>query len=106
MQTYLITTPSHNAAIIVGEDTVLQAAPSLAWAVGKPFIDFREYCQLYGWRVQPVIEPIRPQWMEHGGKKYELRWNGEVLTRITLHENGETKDLRFRDLPEQLRKLI
>ena len=106
MTTYLITSPSLTAAIIVSEDTVLQAAPSLAWTVDKPFIEVRDYCQLYGWRVQPVIESLRPRWLEHGGKTYELRWNGEVLTRITLHENGETKDLRFRDLPEQLRKLI
>ena len=106
MQTYLIHCPTFSAAIVVGADTVLQAADSLAWTVGKPFIEIRDLFHLYGWTVQPVIEPIRPHWLEVGGKTYELKWNGDVLTRISLHENGDVKDLRFRDLPEQLRKLI
>ncbi len=107
MTTYLIKAVEFSAAIVVGGDVVLQAAPALEHFIGCSFIKARSYCEQKGWSVQPVLEPLRPQWLEFNGKTYELKWNGDVITRIRLHQNGQApRDLRFAELPEQLRKAI
>lgn len=42
-------------------------------------------------------------------KVYELRWSDNEpssLMRITIHEDGEMRDIPYRELPERLQRLI
>jgi hypothetical protein len=106
LTTYTIHAPNFTAALVVSSDIVLQAAPILDWAVGKTFESVRDTCAKRGWIVEPRIENLRPRWLELKNKVYELKWNGNVVSRISLHEDGEVRDLTWNELPEELRKVL
>lgn len=111
MTTYRILAPHFVAAVIVSGDVVMQSAPILRWAVGRYWQEVRDYCQKKGWKVEPLIdltvkEAKRPSLVQLNGSKYELHWNGPVLTRVTQHKNGEEIDLQFSEMPEQIQRLL
>ncbi len=106
MTTYKIIAPHFVAAVIASGDVVYQSAPILHWAVGRSFSYLRDYSRQRGWTIEPLDENTQPVWLEYDGLAYELCWHEETLARITLHENGETRDLTYDELPEQLKKLL
>lgn len=106
MQTLRITAPHFVAAVVVSNDLVFQAGPVLHWSVGRSLQSLRDHCQQRGWQVEELHTPARPQMIEIDNHVYELKWNGNVITRVLLHEDGEIKSLRYVDMPEQLRKIL
>lgn len=106
MKTYRVVAPHFISALIVDTDQVLQSAPILSWAVGKNWEVVRDYCKQKGWTIEPVIEDSHPQWVEVDGLAFELIWNGEVLTRVIKHSREGTVELRYRDLPEQIKNIL
>lgn len=106
MKTYRILAPHFTAGIEVSGDVVLQAAPILGWTVGKSFISFRDYAKARGWSLEPLDDRQRPQWIELEGRVYEIRWSGNTIIRISLHENEEVTDIKFDDLPDIIKRMI
>jgi hypothetical protein len=106
MTTYKILTPNFVAQIVVSADAVIQVAPVLDWTIGKHFSEIRDYCRDRGWQIQPQIEEYRPTWLEHRGHLFEVHWNNETISRISLHEDGEIVDLTFAQLPTPLQHLL
>lgn len=106
MTTYRIITQSLSGAVVVENDTIFQTAPFLSEWVGKLWFDFRDYCQGKGWTIQPIDEVYRPQWIECGKEAYQLSWNGDALTRVILHKDGEVTELRYAEMPEWIRRLL
>ena len=106
MTFYRIVSPHFVASVITNGHIVLQSAPVLGWTVGKTFPYVRDYCAARGWSVEPLDEPVHPDWLEVDGRVYELLWHGEALSRISLHEDGEVTELGYDELPEQLKELL
>lgn len=106
MTTYKITTPHFVAALVASSGHIVQAAPLLHWTVGCSFDTVRDYCRSYGWVIEPLCDDEQPTWLEYDGRAYELHWNDDHIVRITLHENGETRDITFDQLPNQLRGVL
>lgn len=106
MTTYRVVAPHFVAGVIASGDLVYQAAPILYWSVGRSFSYLRDYCRAKGWSIEPLDDDTQPSWLEYDGLAYELTWHGDALSRITLHENGETRDLSYAELPEQLKNLL
>lgn len=106
MTTYRVIAPHFVAALVAQSDVVFQAAPILAWAVGKSFSNVRTYCSARGWHLEPLDDEAQPQWLEFDGLAYELHWNGNALMRVSVHEDGEARELSFDELPEQLKGLL
>lgn len=107
MQTYQIQSPYFCAGVVVSHDFVLQAAPIIRWAIGKSFIEVRDYCRMRGWTIEPCHDDPHPVWLEYDGSSYELLWDGDRLRRIISYNgDGEPKELTLRQLPECLKQLI
>lgn len=106
MTTYKINTPHFVAALVVSSGTIVQAAPVLHWTVGGSFDAVRSYCRSRGWVIEPLCEDTQPTWLECDGRAYELHWLNDRIVRITLHENGEERDITFDELPDQLRRVL
>ncbi len=106
MTTYRICAPHFVAACIVSGNIVIQAAPILHWTLGKQWEDVRLYFNQRGWAIEPQVASYEPEWLEVQGQVYELLWKDHVLARITLHQDGETRDLRYDELPEALKGLL
>lgn len=75
-------------------------------SVSGDFCELRDFIKAKGWTLVPMIESAQPQWLEFGNRSYELHWREGTITRVTLHRNGESVDIAFRDLPEQVRNLL
>ena len=54
----------------------------------------------------PVLEVYHPQWVEVNGDVYELKWNGNVITRVLRYDESGPVSLRYNEMPEQVRKLL
>ncbi len=67
---------------------------------------FRDYCNNKGWTIEPIPDHYEPEWLEISGQVYELKWKSGTLQRVTLHEDGEAKDLEWDELPEELKGLL
>lgn len=106
MTTYKILTPSFVAHVVESGDAIIQAAPVLEWTIGKQFSEIRDYCRDRGWQVQPQIEDYVPTWLEHRGHLFEIHRENSIITRISLHENGEIIDITFAQLPAALQHLL
>jgi hypothetical protein len=106
MTTYRISAPHFVAGIVASGDLILQAAPILSWAVGRDFGSVRDYCQRKGWQIEPVLAPRHPTWLELHGSAYELRWDGNRISSVVLHEDGEEKEMTFNELPDELKELL
>lgn len=102
MTTYRILTPAFVGTIVASGDLVVQAAPSLHWAVGGTFSAAREYFTRRGWQIEPLLLDTHPEWIEHAGCMYEFQWKGDTITRITKHVDGEARDITFDELPDEL----
>lgn len=102
---YRITSPHFVAGLITNGDIIIQAAPILGWTVTKDFSYVRDYCRKKGWSVEP-IEDEQPSWLEIDGLAYEFTWKGDTLSCISLHEDGEVRELGYDELPEQLKELL
>lgn len=106
MITYVITSPSFCAGLVVEREVITQAPPIIKWVVGKEWKAVREYCRQRGWQVEPVPEKEHPSWIEHHGIAYELQWNLQGLARVFKHEEGERTETTFSRLPDEIRELI
>jgi hypothetical protein len=104
--TYRINAPHFCAAAIVEEDTVVQSAPILRWAVGRPWSRLRDYARQKGWVVEPLPSD-HVAWIDAEEASYELKWIGNRCVRITRHVDGyEPEDVALGDLPEEIVNLI
>lgn len=106
MTTYRILAPHFVAGVVADDDIIIQAAPIVGWSVGNSFTDFRDYCQKRGWLIEPLDDSSHPRWLEYEGRAYEIVWRDNAIVRITLHDEGEERDLRVDELPDVLKRLI
>jgi hypothetical protein len=56
MTLWQVTTPSSCAGILVSGATIVDTAPILGWARGKPIMWFAAYCRRRKWRIIQVTE--------------------------------------------------
>lgn len=108
MTSYQIYSSTVVYGVIVGGNTVLEAPPVLANFVARDFSHLREYAQLKGWQIVPVVEPEkRPRFLEFNQTTYEIIWRDDVIVRITEHlKDGNNRDIRFEELPQVLKGLV
>jgi hypothetical protein len=108
MNNYRVTAKHFVAGLVASGGVITQAAPILAWAIGKDISFVVDYAQRRGWQIEPLVDDAadHPRWLEHHNKLYELRWSGDKLTRIALHEDGDIVDLTFDQLPDALKGLL
>jgi hypothetical protein len=110
MTTYIIQAPKFRALVSEAENTVVSATEILDWAIGDHWTRVRDYCQKKGWQVIPCLDendsPARPTAVQIGTKQYSLKWFGDILVRVTLHDGFQSKDLSFDEIPESLKNLL
>lgn len=109
MTEYIIESNDFHASITEESGFVTAASSQFDLCVGLPFSHVRDYCTKKGWFVIPVIpgeDDHRPTILVINHKEYTLKWVGDVLVRITLHEGFGSRDLSFDELPESLKNLL
>lgn len=106
MTTYVITSPSFCAGLVVESGVVTQAPPIIKWTVAKDWTKVRDYCRQMGWQVEAVPEKEHPTWVEWHGKSYEFHWNPQGLARVFVHEDGDRVETTFSKLPDEIREII
>lgn len=107
MTSYRVHSPNIVVLVIEAGDLVVQSGPLLHWSVGRTFTSLRDYCKARGWLVEPLINPNPVTWLEDDNVAYELHWHKGRITRITRHDSdSDPVDVRFSDLPENLKALL
>lgn len=106
---YRIHTPYAVYGITVGEnDTINDAPPALARWVTLSFIAFREYCEMAGWKIEPVLHARSTRFAHRGNLLYCFHYTDDVCVKITARdfETDETYNVKPNELPQSLRNLL
>lgn len=106
MTTYKIITHSYSYEVDVSGYEIIDCRPNYFGIIGCRFSWLRDVVQRHGGTVIPVIEEERPHWLEYRGNLYEFHWQGDMLTRITLHQDGVPNDILFEQLPTAIQNLL
>lgn len=107
MTTYRIITEFNIYEVDVSGSYIVASRPPFPYLVNTEFTKFRDRVKVFGGTVVPIIEEKNePKWLEHRGHLFEVHWNDSVITRISLHENGEVTDITFSQLPSALQHLL
>lgn len=88
--------------IIESGGVCIGATPTIDWAITLPFEYVREYCKRKGWVVVPeqTQEPASTVF-EFRGATYEIWYTGSLM-----HITRDEEEIRWQDLPEQLKGLL
>ncbi len=106
MTTYQINVGTSTCAVTVEEDVILQSGQFFSPYVGRHFALLREHCRLEGWPIVPIIENLHRHTVEFNGDKYEFNWLGDKITSIHLWTDNGWVEVRFKDLPEAIKRLL
>lgn len=104
MTRYYVHIPARIETVEVMGDIVVRCSlpfvgTQLLWA------PLRGYFREHGYVIEPEIEG-QPHYIKYKGVTYEFEWRGHHHARITMITDEETKDIRYSELPEAVRKLL
>jgi len=106
--TYRIVAPYYVADLVKDEDTIVQTAPILKWAIGKSWEFVREYLQRKGYTIEPVIDEAETRFaFETKAGTFVVYHAGSFIQKIEYFDHEEEKiEVKFDQLPDHVQIFV
>ena len=104
MTRYYVHVPASIQTVDVQDDVIVRSTFPLI-GPGALWSPLRNYLDRHGFAIEPEIEN-QPRFISYKGTAYEFEWRGPHYARIVQHTDEGPKEIRFSELPDQVKKLL
>ena len=86
---------------------VIDASPAIDWAINLEFSHVRSYCERKGWKIVPTLKKNdESNVVTFRNVQYNFIWHDNRLVRIVETKDGETREIGYNELPEQVKGVL